>query len=91
LGGPRGRTCRPSVSRREGASHGFTQFALQSAADMLRAGVTFGRSSDDAVGIRIVLKDSGVVVDLTDESDVPFRLRQLWSLSLMIAANIGTP
>ena len=58
---------------------------------MLRAGVTFGRSSDDAVGIRIVLKDSGVVVDLTDESDVPFRLRQLWSLSLMIAANIGTP
>src|SRR5271165_6388170 len=44
----------------------LSQFALASVADMLRAGVTFARSGDDAGGIRVVLKDTGVLVDLTD-------------------------
>jgi V/A-type H+/Na+-transporting ATPase subunit E len=59
---------------REGA---LSQFALASAADMLRAGVTFTRSSDDAGGIRIVLKDTGVVVDLTDTAVAGVILRHL--------------
>jgi V/A-type H+/Na+-transporting ATPase subunit E len=59
---------------REGA---LSQFALAAAADMLRAGVTFTRSSDDAGGIRIVLKDTGVVVDLTDAAVAGVILRHL--------------
>lgn len=59
---------------REGA---LSQFALASAADMLRAGVTFTRSSDDAGGIRVVLKDTGVVVDLTDAAVAGVILRHL--------------
>ena len=55
----------------------LSQFALASAADMLRAGVTFTRSSDDAGGIRIVLKDTGVVVDLTDAAVAGVILRHL--------------
>jgi V/A-type H+-transporting ATPase subunit E len=48
---------------REGA---LSQFALAAAADLLRAGVTYARSGDEAGGIRVVLKDDGVAVDLTD-------------------------
>jgi V/A-type H+-transporting ATPase subunit E len=48
---------------REGA---LSQFALAAAADMLRAGVTYARSGDETGGIRVVLKDDGVAVDLTD-------------------------
>lgn len=59
---------------REGA---LSQFALASAADMLRAGVTFTRSSDDAGGIRVVLKDTGVLVDLTDAAVAGVILRHL--------------
>jgi V/A-type H+/Na+-transporting ATPase subunit E len=55
----------------------LSQFALASVADMLRAGVTFTRSSDDAGGIRIVLKDTGVVVDLTDAAIAGVILRHL--------------
>ena len=59
---------------REGS---LSQFALASAADMLRAGVTFARSSDDAGGIRVVLKDDGVMVDLTDAAVAGVILRHL--------------
>jgi V/A-type H+-transporting ATPase subunit E len=59
---------------REGA---LSQFALASAADMLRAGVTFDRSSDDAGGIRIVLKDNGLLIDLTDAAVADVILRHL--------------
>lgn len=59
---------------REGA---LSQFALASAADMLRTGVTFTRSSDDAGGIRVVLKDTGVLVDLTDPAVAGVILRHL--------------
>jgi V/A-type H+/Na+-transporting ATPase subunit E len=44
---------------------------------MLRAGVTFDRSSDDAGGIRIVLKDNGLLVDLTDAAVADVILRHL--------------
>jgi len=53
------------------------QFALASAADMLRAGVTFAQSRDEAGGIRIVLKDSGLQVDLTDAAVANVILRHL--------------
>jgi V/A-type H+/Na+-transporting ATPase subunit E len=65
------------LNPREMREGSLGQFALQSAADMLRAGVMFGRSSDDAGGIRIVLKDSGVVVDLTDAAVADVILRHL--------------
>ncbi len=55
----------------------LSQFALASAADMLRAGVTYKRSSDDAGGIRVVLKDTAVVVDLTDAAVAGVILRHL--------------
>ena len=55
----------------------LSQFALASAADMLRAGVTLTRSSDDAGGIRIVLKDTGLMVDLTDAAVAGVILRHL--------------
>ena len=59
---------------REGA---LSQFALASVADMLRAGVTLRGSSDDAGGIRVVLKDTGLVVDLTDAAVAGVILRHL--------------
>jgi V/A-type H+/Na+-transporting ATPase subunit E len=55
----------------------LSQFALSSAADMLRGGVTFSRSSDDAGGIRILLKDTGVAVDLSDAAVAGVILRHL--------------
>lgn len=65
------------LNPREMREGSLGQFALQSAVDMLRAGVTFGRSSDDVGGIRIVLKDSGVVVDLTDAAVADVILKHL--------------
>ena len=59
---------------RDGA---LSQFALASVADMLRAGVTFTRASDDAGGIRVALKDTGVLVDLTDAAVAAVILRHL--------------
>lgn len=59
---------------REGA---LSQFALASAADMLRAGVSFTRSREDAGGMRVILKDTGVVVDLTDAAVAGVILRHL--------------
>jgi V/A-type H+-transporting ATPase subunit E len=59
---------------REGA---LGRFALASAADMLRAGVTFARSGDDRGGIRIVLKEGGIQVDLTDVAVADVILRHL--------------
>ncbi len=55
----------------------LSQFALASAADMLRAGVSYTRSSDDAGGIRVVLKDAQVLVDLTDAAVAAVILRHL--------------
>ena len=59
---------------REGA---LGQFALASAADMLRAGVSFTRSREDAGGMQVILKDTGVVVDLTDAAVAGVILRHL--------------
>ena len=59
---------------REGA---LSQFALASVADMLRAGVTLMGSNDDAGGIRVVLKDTGLMVDLTDAAVAGVILRHL--------------
>ena len=59
---------------REGA---LSRFALASAADMLRAGVSLRGSSDDAGGIRVVLKDTGLVVDLSDAAVAGVILRHL--------------
>ncbi|TVQ57952.1 MAG: hypothetical protein EA355_03095 [Rhodobacteraceae bacterium] len=50
---------------REGS---LTHFVAAAAADLLRAGVTFARADDDAEGLRIVLEDRGVTVDLTDRA-----------------------
>jgi V/A-type H+-transporting ATPase subunit E len=44
---------------------------------MLRAGVTIARSEGDAGGIRIVLLDSGLQVDLTDGAVAGVILRHL--------------
>lgn len=48
---------------REGS---ITHFVAAMAADLLRAGVTFERAEDDADGLRVVLEDRGVTVDLSD-------------------------
>lgn len=48
---------------REGS---ITHFVAAVAADLLRAGVSFDRSDDDAEGLRVVLEDRGVTVDLSD-------------------------
>jgi V/A-type H+-transporting ATPase subunit E len=55
----------------------LSQFALASAADMLRAGVTFARATDDAGGIRVVLKDDGLLLDLSDAAVADVILRHL--------------
>jgi V/A-type H+/Na+-transporting ATPase subunit E len=46
----------------------LSHFAAAAAAEMLRAGVTFGRADDAAEGIRLVLEDRGVSIDLTDRA-----------------------
>jgi V/A-type H+-transporting ATPase subunit E len=50
---------------REGS---ISQFVAAVAADMLRDGVTFDRAEDDAEGLRIVLEDRGLTVDLSDKA-----------------------
>ena len=50
---------------REGS---LTHFAATAAADMLRKGISFSRAEDEADGIRVVLTNEGVVVDLTDRA-----------------------
>jgi V/A-type H+-transporting ATPase subunit E len=44
---------------------------------MLRKGVTFTRSRDESEGIRVVLSDDGVTLDLTDHAIAEVILRHL--------------
>ena len=53
---------RPEELREGSLSH----FVAGIAADMLRAGVTFERADDGAEGVRIVLEDRGMTLDLSD-------------------------
>lgn len=46
----------------------LTHFAAAITGDILREGVRFGRAEDEAGGIRIVLGDRGVTVDLSDQA-----------------------
>ena len=55
----------------------LSQLALGAAADLLRDGVSFQRSDDDAGGIRVVLKGDGLMVDLTDAAVAEVILRHL--------------
>lgn len=55
----------------------LTHFAAATAADMLRAGVTFSRQEDDDEGIRLHLLDRGVSVDLTDKAVAALLLSHL--------------
>ena len=59
---------------REGS---LSHFAGAAAAEMLRAGVEFFRSGDDRGGIRVTLKDEGVVVDLSEAAVAEVILRHL--------------
>lgn len=53
---------RPEELREGSLSH----FVAGIAADMLRQGVTFDRAEDDAEGLRVVLDDRGITVDVSD-------------------------
>ena len=55
----------------------LSHFVGALAAEMLREGVRFGRSEDDHGGIGVVLKDEGVVVDLSDAAVAEVILRHL--------------
>ncbi|MEM1314428.1 MAG: hypothetical protein AAGI51_07745 [Pseudomonadota bacterium] len=55
----------------------LSHFAAAVAADMLRAGVRFSRAEDDAGGIRVVLEDRDLVIDLTDEAVAGLILQHL--------------
>jgi len=55
---------RPEELREGSLSH----FAAASAAEMLREGVSFRRADDGAEGIRLVLTDHGVNIDLSDRA-----------------------
>ncbi|MGF1446673.1 MAG: hypothetical protein ACFBRM_10795 [Pikeienuella sp.] len=44
----------------------LSHFVATEAAEMLRAGVQYSRAEDGAGGIRMVLEDTGLVVDLSD-------------------------
>lgn len=46
----------------------LTKFVLALAHDMLKRGLQFGQSADDAQGIRIISRDDEVVLDLTDKA-----------------------
>lgn len=59
---------------REGS---LTHFAAAEAADMLRKGVTFSRSDEDSGGLRVLLGEEGVMVDLTDRAVADVILRHL--------------
>lgn len=55
----------------------LTHFAAATAADMLRAGVSFTRQEGEEAGIRIHLADRGVSVDLTDKAVADLLLAHL--------------
>ncbi len=55
----------------------LTHFAAATAAEMLRAGVTFTRQEGEEAGIRLHLQDRGVSVDLTDEAVADLLLAHL--------------
>lgn len=59
---------------REGS---LTHFTAAAAAEMFREGVHFTRAEDDTGGIRVVLGDEGVVVDLSDRAVADVILRHL--------------
>jgi V/A-type H+/Na+-transporting ATPase subunit E len=46
----------------------LTHYVVATAGEMLRAGVRFSRSEDDAEGLSVRLHDRGVTVDITDEA-----------------------
>lgn len=46
----------------------LTHFVAAFTADMLREGVRFGRADDPAGGIRIVMADRGISIDVTDKA-----------------------
>lgn len=47
---------------------GLTRLVAAFAGEMLREGVRFGRAEDGAGGIRIVLADHGISIDVTDKA-----------------------
>lgn len=59
------------------AEGSLTAFVAAAAADLLRAGVTFDRAGDEAEGLRVVLEDRGMTVDLSDAAVVEAILRHL--------------
>jgi len=46
----------------------LAHFVAAAAADLLREGITFSRSATEADGIRIRLKEEGLVIDLSDKA-----------------------
>lgn len=46
----------------------LTHYVAAMAGEMLRAGVSFGRSEDAAEGLRVKLHDRGVTIDITDQA-----------------------
>ncbi len=59
---------------REGA---LSAFVIGAAADLLRSGLTFTRAEEEGEGIRLVLAEEGLVVDLTDKAVASVILRHL--------------
>lgn len=59
---------------REGS---LAHFTASAAAEMLREGVSFSRAEDETDGIRVVLKQEGLVIDLTDRAVADVILRHL--------------
>lgn len=55
----------------------LSHFVASEAREMLREGITFSRAEDDAAGLRLVLKDNGMEVDLTDRAVASVILRHL--------------
>ena len=52
-------------------------FVLGSAGELLREGVTLGRTSDGVVGIQVRLEDQDIVLDLTDKAVADVILQHL--------------
>ena len=55
----------------------LSHFVAADAAEMLREGVIVARSEDNLDGLRVVLKKSGLVIDLTDRAVADVILRHL--------------
>lgn len=55
----------------------LSHFVASEAREMLREGITLSRAEDDAAGLRLVLKDNGMEVDLTDRAVASVILRHL--------------